>query len=47
MGGGGHPLAAGCNIEGSLADARRLVLAALDNSLAGQGFPQPFFDEPA
>ncbi|MGB3218602.1 MAG: bifunctional oligoribonuclease/PAP phosphatase NrnA [Anaerolineae bacterium] len=47
LGGGGHPLAAGCNIEGSLADARRLVLAALDNSLAGQGFPQPFFDEPA
>ena len=47
LGGGGHPLAAGCAIEGALADARRLLMAALDNSLASQGFAQPPFVEPA
>ena len=47
LGGGGHPLAAGCTLEGALTEVERLVMAALDNSLASQGFPQPLFDEPA
>lgn len=47
LGGGGHSLAAGCTLKGSLAEVRRLVIAALDQSLASQGFPQPRFDEPA
>ena len=30
LGGGGHPLAAGCTVEGSLADVRRQVFALLE-----------------
>lgn len=31
LGGGGHPLAAGCTVEGSLADVRKIVFDLLEN----------------
>lgn len=36
LGGGGHPQASGCTLNGTLEDARERVLAALDVSLARQ-----------
>jgi phosphoesterase RecJ-like protein len=36
LGGGGHPQAAGCTLEGDLARVRDLVLAEVRHSLAGQ-----------
>jgi phosphoesterase RecJ-like protein len=36
LGGGGHPQASGCTLNGTLEEVRRRVLAALDVSLARQ-----------
>jgi phosphoesterase RecJ-like protein len=36
LGGGGHPQAAGCNLNSSLAEARERVLAELRHSLLEQ-----------
>ncbi|MBM3190090.1 MAG: bifunctional oligoribonuclease/PAP phosphatase NrnA, partial [Chloroflexi bacterium] len=33
LGGGGHPQAAGCQLDGSLAEVRERVLAALQEAL--------------
>jgi phosphoesterase RecJ-like protein len=41
LGGGGHPQAAGCALEGTLADARKQVLAELQRSLAERGIEDP------
>lgn len=41
LGGGGHPGAAGCTIEGSLEQARRQVLAAIRDYLSRTGKPSP------
>lgn len=47
LGGGGHPQAAGCTVPGPLPPARRQVMAAVDASLARQGYPQPPFEAAA
>ncbi len=44
LGGGGHPQAAGCIVPGPLPSARTRVMAAVDASLARQGYPQPSFE---
>lgn len=44
LGGGGHPQAAGCTVSGPLPQARRQVIAAVDASLARQGYAQPAFE---
>lgn len=44
LGGGGHPQAAGCTVPGPLAVARTHVMAAVDASLARQGYAQPPFE---
>ena len=36
LGGGGHPQAAGCTLEGELAQVQARVLAEVQRSLAGQ-----------
>ncbi len=34
-GGGGHKMAAGCTIEGTLEDVRKMLVADLTSALAG------------
>jgi phosphoesterase RecJ-like protein len=41
LGGGGHPQAAGCTLEGDPAEIERRVLAELGPVLAGQGAGVP------
>ena len=41
LGGGGHPGAAGCTIQGSVEHARKLVIAALRDYLSQLSPPSP------
>ena len=41
LGGGGHPLAAGCTLTGSLAEAETLLVRSCQDAIARQSSPMP------